>query len=429
MSSTRNNIAILLIGTGVLLLGQGLLITLLPVRAAAEGFTTTWIGYMGGAYSGGFAIGCIIGPSLVRKVGHIRTFAGFAALAAAGTLAYQLLPTPVMWLTIRGLTGICFAVLFMVIESWLNEQSSNDNRGTVLSVYIIVMNVTTMGGQLMLNLADPELATLFIFCAILICVSLVPVSLTSIREPSPPPFARINVMALYRLSPVGFIGCLIYGLVDGAFWALGPVFAQDRGFSVAGITIFMSAFLLGGTISQWPIGWISDRIDRRIMIAVCCIGTIGTGLFIAFLPDHEGIFPFAIACLHGGFMLPLYALILAHANDFAPQEKLVETSSGLLLVFSAGAIAGPVVIGPMMELQESSYLFLTMSVVFAALAGFVLLRIILRPISEATERTTFVPVPRSSQAVYELETDDEEDPQLPFTDRRKGDRRHPSSGG
>ncbi len=423
MNSTRNNITILLVGTAVLLLGQGLLITLLPVRAALEGFSTTWIGYMGGAYFGGFTIGCIVGPGVIRKVGHIRAFAGFAALAAVGTLAYQLLPTPVMWLTIRGLTGICFAVLFMVIESWLNEQSSNKNRGTVLSLYIIVANVTTIGGQMMLNLTDPALGTLFIFGAMMICLSLVPVSLTSIREPSPPPFARIDVMGLYRLSPVGFIGCLIYGIVDGSFWTLGPVFAQDRGFSVAGITFFMSAFMLGGTISQWPIGWISDRIDRRVMIAACCMGTIGTGLFLAFLSTHEGVFPFLIACLHGGFMLPLYALILAHANDFAPQEKLVETSSGLLLVFSAGAISGPVVIGPLMENQEAGYLFIAMSVVFAVLATFVLYRIICRPISEATDRATFVPVPRSSQAIYELETDDVEGAESDSTERRTADRR------
>ena len=417
----RNNITILLVGTAALMLGQGLLVTLLPVRAALEGFSTSWIGYMGGVYSGGFAVGCILGPRLIRKVGHIRAFAGFAAMAAAGSLVYQLLPTPVMWLSMRGLTGICFAVLFMVIESWLNEQSSNENRGKVLSLYIIVMNVTTMGGQLMLNLADPAREFLFIFCAILICLSLVPVSLTSIKEPTTPPFARINVVALFRLSPVGFIGCLIFGMVDGAFWTLGPVFAQDRGFTIAGITIFMSAFMLGGTISQWPIGWISDRIDRRIMIAGCCLGTIGTGLTIAFLPSHEGATSFVVACLHGAFMLPLYALILAHANDFAPTEKLVETSSGLLLVLSAGAIAGPVIVAPLMEQRDAGYLFIVMSVVFANLALFVLYRIIRRPISEATDRSAFVPVPKSSQAVYELETDDE----LPeaIENRRKADRR------
>ena len=421
VTTIRNNIAILLVGTAVLLLGQGLLVTLLPVRAALEGFSTSWIGYMGSAYSGGFAVGCILGPGLVRKVGHIRAFAGFAAMAAAGSLVYQLLPTPVMWLTMRGLTGICFAVLFMVIESWLNEQSSNENRGKVLSLYIIVMNVTTMGGQLMLNLADPARETLFIFCATLICLSLVPVSLTAIKEPPPPPFARVNVAALFRLSPVGFIGCLIYGMVDGAFWTLGPIFAQDRGFSIAGITIFMSAFMLGGTISQSPIGWISDRTDRRIMVVGCCLGTIGTGLSIAFLPNHEGTMPFIVACLHGAFMLPLYALILAHANDFAPKEKLVETSSGLLLVFAAGAIAGPVVVAPLMEQRDAKYLFIVMSVVFGALALFVLYRIIRRPISEATDRATFVPVPKSSHAVYEMETDDDETPER--VERSQSDRR------
>ncbi len=410
MNSVRNNITILLIGTAILMLGQGLLVTLLPVRGAIEGFSTTWIGSMGGAYYGGFAIGCLIGPSMVRNVGHIRVFAGFAALSAAASLIFQLSPTPAAWVLARGFTGMCFAVLFMVIESWLNDQSTNANRGKVLSLYIIIGNIVTMGGQLMLNLEDPTKGVLFMWCAILICISLAPLSLSAISEPTAPPTARLNVGALLRLSPVGFVGCLIFGLVDGSFWSLGPVFAQDRGFTIAGVTIFMSAFMLGGTLLQWPIGWISDRIDRRIMIIGCCLGTIGTGLTLAFAPTHEGMLPFIIACLHGGFMLPLYGLILAHANDVAPQDKLVETSGGLLLVYGAGAFLGPLTVAPLMQSIDAGYLFLFMAVLFALLAVFVLFRILRRPIDDTMERATFVPVPKSSQAIYELETDDDEAP-------------------
>lgn len=408
MRSAGRSITILLVGTGMLLLGQGLLITVLPIRAGLEAFSTTTIGWIGGGGSLGFALGCLIGPALVRQVGHIRAFAGFAALAAALSLVFELYPLPAIWLAARGLSGTCFAVLFMVIESWLNDQSTNANRGKVLSAYIIVVNLVTMGGQLSVNLYEPSGPELFILTAILICISLAPVSLVSIAEPTPPPEARVRIAALYRLSPVGFVGCLLFGLVDASFWSLGPVFAQARGFSVAGITLFMSAFMLGGTISQWPIGWLSDRIDRRLVIAGCCLGTIGTGLGLAFMPTHEGLVPFAVACLHGAFMLPLYALILAHANDFAPQEKLVETSSALLLVYSAGAIVGPPVVAPMMERVDAGYLFLTMAVLFAVLALFVFWRMGRRPIAAAVERVTFVPVPKGSQAFYELETEEEE---------------------
>ncbi len=409
MTNVRNNITILLFGTAILMLGQGLLVTLLPVRGDIEGFSTSWIGGMGGAYYAGFAIGCLIGPKLILKVGHIRVFAGFAALTAVATLIFQLIPVPPAWVATRGFSGICFAILYMTIESWLNDQSTNKTRGKILSLYIIIGNVVTIGGQLMLNLADPAAGTLFIVCAILICISLAPVSLSAISEPTPPPTAKLDIKALYKLSPVGFMGCLVFGIAEGSFWSLGPVFAQQRGFSVAEITYFMSAFMLGGTILQWPIGWVSDHVDRRIMIAGCCIGTIGTGLSLAFIPSHSGMESFLMAALHGGFMFPLYGLILAHANDFAPQEKLVETSGGLLLVYGVGAALGPFGIAQLMQSRDAGYLFLIMSVLFSVLAIFVLIRIFIRPVTADLERSTFVPATKSSQAIYELETDDDED--------------------
>lgn len=166
--------------------------------------------------------------------------------------------------------------------------------------------------------------------------------------------------------------------------------------------------MFGGTLLQWPIGWISDKIDRRIMIAGCCFGTIFTGLSLAYLESHEGTMPLLMAALHGGFMFLLYGLILAHANDFAPQEKLVETSGGLLLVYGIGAALGPFVVAPLMESKDVGYLFLSMSVMFAGLAVFVLFRIFMRPMTDDIDRSTFVPLPKSSQALYELETDDEE---------------------
>ncbi len=409
MESVRTNITVLLIGAAILMLGQGLLITLLPVRGAMEGLSTTWIGAMGSAYYGGFAIGCLIGPGMIRNVGHIRVFAGFAALTAAAALIFQLAPNPWAWVVTRGFTGLCFAILSMAIESWLNDCSTNKNRGKILSIYIIVGNVVMAGGQLMVNLRDPAGATLFIMCSLLICVSLAPIALTNLQEPSPPPSAKLRIANLYKLSPVGFIGCLVFGVVDGAFWSLGPVFAQERGFSVAGITFFMSAFMLGGTILQWPIGWISDRIDRRIMIVFCCVGTIGTGLTLALSQTHEGTYAFAIACLHGGFMFPLYGLILAHANDYAPQEKLVEISGGLLLVYGLGAVLGPTIVSPLMDRVGEGYLFLAMTVLFGSLALFSVYRIAARPSGTIVSRATFVPAPQgSSQAFYELETDDDE---------------------
>lgn len=406
MSSSTRSIATLLVGAGGLFLGYGLLMTLIPIRAQLEGFSTTWIGLMGTANFAGFAIGCLLGPLAVKTVGHIRCFAGFAALLAATVLIHPLAVDPVAWAALRGLTGLCLAVLYMVVESWLNDQASNEVRGQVLSIYIIVTNVVTMAGQLAVNVYDPLEPSLFILTAVVISLALVPIALTDTPAPRPIASAKLRIVALFRLSPTGAIGCLAIGAIDGAFWTLGPVFAQDRGFEVSEVTFFMAAFLVGGTISQWPLGRLSDRLDRRILIALCSLGTVATGLTLAWLEPASHLTDFALACLHGAFMIPLYALLLAHANDYAPAEALVETSSGLLLLYALGAVAGPLVFGAAMEATEPGSLFLMMAAILGLLALYIFYRMLRRPLAKAVERVTFVPVPKTSPSVYELETDE-----------------------
>ena len=406
MKSTRASITTLLIGTAVLFLGYGLLITLLPLRARIEDFSTTMIGVMGGAYFAGFAVGCLIGPGVVKRVGHIRAFAGFAAMATVLLLVLPMAIDPGVWAGMRGLTGICFAVLFLVIESWLNDQSSNEIRGRVLSIYIIVTNLVTMGGQLMVNLAEPAGPVLFTVAAILICLSLVPLSLTPTATPKPIAEAKLRIGQLYKCSPSGFIGCLAFGLADGAFWSLAPVFADGRGMEVADITFVMSLFVVGGSISQWPLGHYSDKVDRRWVIAICCAGSLCTGASLAFFElDQRGL-AYALACAHGAFMLPIYPLLLAHANDHAPNELLVETSSGLLLLYALGAIAGPSIAAPLMQIFGVGSLFSFISMILGLLLAYVLFRLSRRPVARPEERVEFYPVPKTSPSVYSLETDD-----------------------
>ena len=406
MTSVQRSITTLLTGTAVLFLGNGLLITLLPIRAKLEAFSTSWIGAIGAVYFAGFALGCLLGPRMVKEVGHIRAFAGFAALTAIATLAHPFALDPLAWALLRGFTGLCLAVLIMVIESWLNELADNRVRGRVLSLYIIVGNLVTIGGQLMVNLTDPAGPLLFVIVGMLVCLSLVPLSLAPAATPMPPQSARVRIALLYRLSPGGFIGCLAIGLIEGAFWTLGPVFAQDRGLPVAEITLFMVAFMIGGTVSQWPLGRFSDRVDRRIVIIACCLGTTATGLALAFAPLEGLPLAFALACLHGAFMIPLYPLCLAHANDYAPTESLVEVSSGLLLIYAAGAILGPLLVGLAMDLGGAGALFLTMAAILSLLALFLLVRLLRRGLGTAQWRGTFWPVPKTTQSVYELEADD-----------------------
>ena len=406
MNSARRSIATLLVGTAVLFLGNGLLMTLLPIRAKLEAFSTSWIGVMGAVYAAGFALGCLIGPKVVKEVGHTRAFAGFAALCAIAAMAHPFAIEPLGWAALRGFTGLCLAVLYMVIESWLNDRAPNAVRGRVLSLYIIIGNTVTIGGQLLVNVAEPRGPQLFVLVGMLICLSLVPLSLTPAATPTPPQSARVNIGDLFRLSPTGFVGCLLIGSIEGAFWALGPVFAQDSGLPISQITLFMAAFMVGGTLSQWPLGRYSDRVDRRLVILGCSLATLATGLALAFVSLDSLPVAFALGCLHGAVMIPLYPLLLAHANDYAPSERLVEVSSGLLLIYSTGAVLGPLAVAPAMDRYGPGALFLAMAIVLAVLAVFLIYRLLKRSIGEARWRGTFVPVPKTTQSVYEMETDD-----------------------
>ncbi len=409
MQAVWKSITTLLICAAVLYLGTGLQVTLLPIRAQFEGFSTTAIGFMGTAFYAGFALGCLIGPKVVERVGHIRCFAGFAALGAAAALAFPLALNPVAWCLLRTFTGLCTAVLYMVVESWLNEKASNAVRGSVLSLYIIVGNLVTVGGQLMVNIYPTSSPALFSVMAMLICLSLVPLSLTTAAAPHPVKVGGLQIRRLFKLSPTGLVGCFVVGIIEGAFWSLAPVFAQGRQMSISEITFFMSAFMVGGTISQWPLGWLSDKIDRRFVIVLCSLGTVGTGLSIALVVPPSPLAGLGLACLHGVFMLPLYALCLAHANDFAPNDSLVETSSGLLLVYSGGAVLGPIVAAPLMQGRGDGALFLLIAALLGGLAVYNLLQLVGGRQPKAVERVDFVPVPKSTQAFYALEEDDVED--------------------
>ena len=408
MKTQRRSITTLLLGTAFLFLGNGLLVTLLPLRAQLEGFSLTVIGALGTVFFGGFVLGCIFGPRIVKSVGHIRCFAGFAALVAAGILLYPLWLGPVAWLVIRGATGFCYAILFMVIESWLNEQSSNQVRGAVLSLYIIVTNIVTIGGQLMVNLSAPQDAALFSLAAILACLSLVPLSLTTTASPKPIPRATLRIRYLFGLSPSAFIGCFAVGLVEGSFWSFGPVFGQLKGLNIAEVTGFMAAFMVGGTLSQWPIGRLSDCVDRRLMIAACAFGSLATGLTLAFASLSGPFAMLAVAVAHGAVMLPIYALCIAHANDYAPSEDLVETSGGLLLVYAGGAMLGPMIVGPLMEAFGPGQLFFFIGLLLGVLAPYFLYRSRQRPVVDEEERVEFVPLPRTTPSLYTLEEDDPE---------------------
>ena len=406
LSERGFSITTILLGASFLLAGTGLFQTLLPLRADQEGFSTTVVGLLGTAYFGGFMVGCFLGPKFIMSVGHVRCFSGAAAALTGLTLAFPLIVDPYVWSGLRLLSGLSLAVLFIVVESWLNDRSTNKDRGRILSVYIIVTNVVMMAGQLMVNLSVTAGSSLFMAVAILISAAIIPLSLAPAAVPKPIPSAKLDLRFLFRISPAGAWGCLLVGAAEGAFWSLGPVFAQARGMEISEVTLLMVAFVLGGTLSQWPLGWISDRTDRRYVIAVTAIGTVGTGLVLAYWVPPDFYSVFSIAVLHGALMVPLYALCVSHANDQAPNDRLVEISGGLLLVYSVGATVGPTLAAVFMEGGRPGGLFVFIACVLGLLGAVVLLRLRMAPQTKIVERSDFVPVPKTSQSVYALEEDD-----------------------
>jgi MFS family permease len=394
----------LLLSVSLLLMGNGLQGTLLPVRASIESFSAIDIGIMGSSYFLGFAAGCVFGPYIVRRVGHIRTFTAMATIASCAVLIHAFVLNPVVWWLLRAATGICFAVLYMVIESWLNEKASNENRGTVFSIYTIINLTVVTIGQMMLVLDAPSNFILFSFASILVSLAAVPVAVSKSSEPAPVQSVKIDFRALFRTSPVGVIGCLAVGLANGAFWALAPVFAKGDSADVATVATFMSVAVIAGAVGQWPLGRMSDRMDRRRVILLTCTGAMGTAILLALLNPSMDKILLPAAFIYGLFAFPLYSLCVAHTNDFANESKYVEVACGLLLVYALGAVIGPVMASISMRLIGPGGLFAFTALVHACVIGYVLHRLRKREVAPMEEHISFADAMRVGLTVSSVDT-------------------------
>ncbi|MGV7222872.1 MAG: MFS transporter [Nitrospinales bacterium] len=341
MKATLSPLFALLLSSAFLLMGNGLQGILTPIRANIEGFSAMAIGVLGSAYFLGSIIGCLICPHIVKRVGHIRSFAVLAATASATILIQAVMIDLVIWGTLRIVMGFCFAGLYMVIESWLNDKTTNETRGRVLSIYTTINLTVLTLGQLMMTTAIPSGAILFIIVSILLSFSIIPVGLTESMAPQPLLSVKMRIRWLFKVSIMGCTGCFCSGLASGAFWTIGPVFAHESGMSIKSTAIFMSVAVIGGALFQWPLGKVSDTMDRRKVIGFCCIfaGIMGLGLAMIYGHSVPGMWIFIF--MFGIFALPLYSLSVAHANDSVDREDFVEVSSGMLLIFGVGAIIGP----------------------------------------------------------------------------------------
>jgi len=403
LTTTLAPVAALLFSVSLLLMGNGLQGTLLPVRANMDGFTPVELGLLGTAYFLGFAFGCVHGPLLVRRSGHIRAYLAMTSLAAVVALLHALFVDPIGWWAMRAVTGYCFAILYIVIESWLNARSDNRTRGTVFSIYTAINLTVITAGQMMLSLADPESFSLFAFAAILVSLAALPIAFTGAASPEQPEFVRPHIAKLFEISPVGVAGCFAVGLANGSFWALGPVFAQNKGFNLNEIAVFMSAVVLGGALAQWPLGSLSDRVDRRIVMVVAAVIAMLAALVLMAVPAADKTMVLVAGAIFGAGAFPLYAIAVAHANDHADSSQSVEVSSGLLLIYGMGAAAGPLLASLWREALNAPSLFFFTAVVHLVLIGYVVWRMSQRAGQEPEQRVHFAEAAIVAQTVLPID--------------------------
>ncbi len=397
-------IAALLVSISLLLMGNGLQGALLPVRASLEAFSSIDIGVMGSAYFVGFALGCYYGPHIVRRAGHIRTFAAMVAIASSAVLVHSIIVAPVLWWLIRAMTGACFAILYLVIESWLNEKSTNENRGLVFSIYTIINLTVVTIGQLMLVIDEPTDFPLFALASILVSLAAVPVAMTKAPAPKPIASVKIRFRHLYNLSPVGLFVCLIVGLANGAFWGLAPVYAQGDTADVTNVAVFMSITVIAGAVGQWPLGRLSDRMDRRRVILLACVGASLAGFGLANLDPEWQKTGIALTFLYGLFAFPLYSLCVAHTNDHIDPSGYVEAAGGLLMVYALGAVVGPLIASLFMQFVGSPGLFAFTVCAHVAAILFTLYRIRRRVAPPREECIKFDDASRAALTVAAIDT-------------------------
>lgn len=406
MQSQLRGITALLFSTVIFLMGNGLVGTLIPLRASLEGFSSISVGALGAWYFAGFVAGCYGGPQLLSRVGHIRSFAVSSALIAASVMLMPIWATQTSWAVLRGLMGLCTAIMYMGIESWLNDRATNETRGRILAIYIGANLSALLIGQWMLLLGLPTSFELFSIGAILYCLCLVPIGLTRLPAPQTPAVPRLNLERIFRIAPVGAAGCLTVGLANGAFWTLAPLYAQSLGFTTRELALFMSVFIAGGAIVQWPLGRLSDGMDRRWIIATTCAAAAGCGLVLGafgqFLVSVPALFYF-IVFVFGAVALPLYSLSVAHANDRLPRADFVEVSAGLLMINAATSIPGPILAAFVMAAAGPSALFLFTALSHAAMAFYTFTRMRIREPAPAESRDVFTPAPQGSPAALPLD--------------------------
>ena len=393
----------LLMGVMLLMVGNGIQGTLLGIRGNLEGFTTYQLSYVMAAYFLGFLFGSWAAPKMIRQVGHVRVFAALGSLISAILVIYPVYPDWLVWTALRVLAGFCFSGIYITAESWINNTASNETRGQALSAYMIVQMIGIIASQVLLNLPDPTGFALFILPSVLVSLAFMPILLAPTPAPEFGSTRRLSFRRLFTISPLGCVGMLLTGGVFSAMFGMASVWGAQSGLSLSQISIFVGAMYVGGLVLQYPVGWASDRMDRRKLI-------LGLSAFaaIAMLAAAVLPLPFAalvgVAMILGGITNPVYALLIAYTNDFLPRDQMAGASAGLIFLNGFGAIFGPTATGWMMEQVGPSGFFAFIAILYTALAGYAVYRMTRRAspaVSGAFRGVTLGTSPLAVEAVLD----------------------------
>ena len=364
----------LLLGMGVLMLGAGLQSTLLSLRATLEGFPTPVTGLIMSCYYVGYVVGTIVAPPMLQRVGHIRVFAVLAAVASVAILIQGLFVDPLAWSAMRLTSGLCFAGIYVVAESWLNDRASRSNRGRLLAVYMLVLYVGLGAAQFLLIVSDPRSATPFMLVSVLISLAMVPIVVSAQQVPERAVPRKVRLLDLYRDSPLGVVGVIVSGLISSIIFSMGPVYARLSGLDTMRVATFMAVSILAAVATQYPVGRLSDRMDRRTVIAgVCMLTMLVASTIVTFRNLPHAVF-LTLAALFSGFALTLYSLSVSHVNDKLEPTQMVAASSALLLLNGASAAIGPTLAGALMAAFGPRAFFATLATLAGALAVYDLWR-------------------------------------------------------
>lgn len=384
----------LLLGIMLLMVGNGIQGSLLGIRGSLEGFTTFEISVVMSAYFAGFLFGSQLAPAMIRKVGHVRVFAALGSLISAILVLYPVAPDWVVWSVLRVLIGFSFSGIYITTESWLNNAATNETRGQALSAYMIVQMLGIIASQALLNTADPSGFTLFVIPSVLVSLAFMPLLLAPTPAPTFEQTKGLSFAALFRISPLGCAGMLLTGGVFSAMFGMAAVWGAMKGLSVRDISVFIAALYVGGLVLQYPIGWLSDRIDRRkLIMALSAVAALV--MLLATLPGLPFLAYLVAALLLGGITNPVYALLIAYTNDFLQKEDMAAASAGMIFLNGFGAIFGPIVTGWLMGLIGPAGFFLFIALLYVLLTGYAIYRMTRRAAPQGHGPAAFV-VPTAS---------------------------------